>query len=174
MNRFVFFRWSVVALVTLISGCDRYFQQPSCHEHFQPGQTLPYVVDERGFALDPDTGLRWFRCQAGERLVGGQCIGQALELSQADALQYAKEFSAASGRVWRLPTVEEMGSLKQDKCLRPSVNTVVFPSVQISNYWTSSMGSGGDFFGCTVYTYQGNGFCREPVTNKRPFLLVLE
>jgi hypothetical protein len=174
MTRLHFERWALAAAALSLAGCERYFEQPSCHDHFQAGEIQHYVIDDRGVVLDQSTGTRWFQCQAGEQSVAGQCVGRALELSQADAQQYAKEFSEASGRTWRLPTVREMASLKQDQCHKPAINTRVFPSIQVNNYWTSSTSPNGRVFGCTSYTFNGHDFCREPVGNARPFLLVLD
>ncbi len=161
-------------MLLLLTGCERYLQQPSCNDYIQAGDFGSLSVDERGMAADRNTGTRWYRCQAGERFVDGQCVGRALELSQADAVQYAKEFSEASGNSWRLPTLREMATLRQDKCHKPAINTQVFPSIQIGNYWTSSSSPNGSYFGCTTYTFNGHDFCREPATNARPFLLVLD
>jgi hypothetical protein len=174
MKMMHFSKMALLLSVGTLASCERYLEQPSCHQYFQPGDMGHYSVDDRGVVVDKNSGTRWYRCQAGERLSGGRCVGRALELSQADALQYAKEFSEASGRSWRLPTVREMASLKQDKCHKPSVNTQVFNTVQISNYWTSSSSPNGAYFGCTSYTFNGHDFCREPASNERPFLLVLE
>jgi len=167
-------RWLTPLLALFLGGCERYLQQPSCHEAFKPGDLGRFTVDQRGVAVDPQSGTRWYRCQAGERYSGGQCVGRALELSQADAVQYAKEFSEASGRQWRLPTVREMAELKEGKCHKPAINPQVFPTVQISNYWTSSSSPNGGYFGCTTYTFNGHDFCREPVANERPFFLVMD
>ena len=58
--------------------------------------------------------------------------------------------------------------------LKAAINPQVFPTVQISNYWTSSSSPNGGYFGCTTYTFYGHDFCREPVANERPFFLVMD
>lgn len=157
-----------------LAGCDRYGQLPQCSSHFQPGEMGRFVIEASGSVYDPYNSTRWYRCNAGERFADGQCLGEAARLGLADATRYAEEFSAASGRTWRLPSQKEMTSLRQTACVNPAVNTQVFPGVQVENYWTSSKSPNGPGLGCTTYTYSGNAFCRETVDSPRLFMLVLD
>jgi len=157
-----------------LSGCDRYFDTPQCGAVFEPGQTEGFELDTQGSALHKASGVRWYRCSAGQRFANGQCIGEPLLLNQEDAQKYARDFSAASGRTWRLPTVDEMQSITVKHCKSPALNPNVFPSIRIDNYWTSSRSFNGPGLGCTTYTYNGNSFCKEARSIERPFLLVLE
>lgn len=157
-----------------LAGCDRYGQQPQCSSYFKPGDMSRFVAESHGSVRDRDSKTLWYRCNAGERFADGQCLGEAARLSLADAQRYAEEFSAASGRQWRLPTQKEMASLTESACVNPAINTQVFPGVQVDNYWTSSKSPNGPGLGCTSYTYSGNAFCRETIDSPRLFMLVLD
>lgn len=161
-------------LVWGLTGCERYFDTPQCGAWFEPGQTDGFELDAQGSALHKASGVRWYRCSAGQRFANGQCIGEPLLLSQEDAQKYAQDFSATSGRTWRLPTIDEMQAIRETRCKNPALNPHVFPAVRIDNYWTSTRSFNGPGLGCTTYTYNGNAFCREARSIERPFLLVLE
>ena len=159
--------------VSFLSACQRYEDIAQCADVQVEGDTGNFEASEDGMAVDKVTGMRWYRCNAGERFAGGQCLGTPAELVLADALAYAQEFSDASGRKWRLPTQDEMDTLRLDNCVNPSVNRNVFPSITVNNYWTSTPSNRNSALGCTTYTYDGNDFCSERKDVERPFLLVL-
>jgi hypothetical protein len=167
-------KWLGVGMcVWALVGCDRYAEPTQCRAFFEPGQAESFVLDEQGTALDGRTGLRWFRCHAGERFAGGQCLGQPLRLSQADAEAYAQEFALQSGHPWRLPTRQEMRTLRETRCVNPALNTAVFPSALVDQFRTSSPSRNGPRYSCTMYTFNGHQACRESALHERPFLLVL-
>lgn len=159
--------------VLLLSACQRYDNLPQCADAVSKGYTGYFEVSDDGLALDRVTGMRWYRCNAGERFKDGQCVGQHVELGLADALAYAEEFSQASGRRWRLPTQNEMDTLTLSHCVNPAINANVFPSVKVSNYWTSTESNRNSALGCTTYTFNGNDYCGERKDVPRPFLLVV-
>ena len=161
------------AALVLLAGCQRYENTPQCAEVTSAGYTGYFEVSDDGLARDRVTGTRWYRCNAGERFQDGQCVGKSVNLPLAEAFAYAEEFSRASGRQWRLPTQDEMETLRLDHCVNPSINPNVFPSVQVSNYWTSTKSTRNAVLGCTTYTYDGNNFCGERKDVERPFLLVV-
>jgi hypothetical protein len=162
-----------MAALLLLAGCPRYESKPQCAEVISEGYTGYFEVSDDGLARDRVTGTRWYRCNAGERFKDGQCVGNAVNLPLAEAFVYAEEFSRASGRQWRLPTQNEMDTLRLDHCVNPSINPNVFPSVQVSNYWTSTKSTRNAVLGCTTYTNDGNDFCGERKDVERPFLLVV-
>ena len=106
-------RCVVVAMMSLLllSGCQRYQDVPQCSEAISEGFTGYFKLDDNGLAVDQVTGTTWYRCSAGQRYQGGQCVGRPLLLGLADAHAYAEEFSRASGRKWRLPTQGEMATV---------------------------------------------------------------
>lgn len=158
----------------LLAGCERYSSLPQCSSVLDTGHPLAMQLEANGSALDKTEGLRWFRCSAGQRFSNDQCVGEAIELPRQEALAYAAEFAARAGQPWRVPTVSEMATLRQDHCTNPAVDTRIFPSIQITNYWTSSTSLNGPSMGCTTYTFNGNSICKEVLTQKRPFMLVMD
>ncbi len=157
-----------------LSACERYAEQARCGDYFAAGDWGHWQVDGQGLAIDTKTGLRWFRCNAGERFQDGQCLGDAQLMSKTDAVAYVADFAAASGKAWRLPTLKEMASLKETACTNPAINTQVFPSAKVEQYWASDRSRHGPQLACAYYSFSGNSYCRESVLNQRPFWLVLD
>ena len=163
----------VLGVAWALAACDRYVESTACADATQAGATGDFVVSDDGVAQNRITGTRWFRCSAGQRYVGGVCRGQALEVSLDEALAYVEEFSDASGRRWRLPTLAEMDTLAAPKCENPYLNRNVFPDVLIANYWASNDAKKNFPLGCVTYTYNGNQHCRQHREEPGPFFLVL-
>lgn len=160
--------------VWLLAGCERYSSLPQCSNVLDMGTPVAMALDAQGSALDTEEGLRWYRCNAGQRFSNGQCVGQAIDLTRQEALDYAAEFAARAGQAWRVPSLDEMGTLKQSKCHNPAIDTRIFPGIQVTNYWTSTPSRTGPKMGCTQYTFNGNTTCKELVSQKLPFLLVMD
>jgi hypothetical protein len=171
-------RWvggvAVLTVLGLLASCERYAEAPLCAEHFSTGDVGRWQLDAQGLAQDPQTGLRWFRCNAGERFADGQCLGEAHMMTKTDALAYVADFAESSGKQWRLPTLKEMGSLRETACTNPAVNTQVFPSAKVEQYWAADRSRHGQQLACAYYSFSGNSYCRESVLNQRPFWLVLD
>lgn len=163
-----------LAAVLALTGCDRYIQRPQCGTHIQPGDLGNWTLGEAGTARQSGTKLVWYRCNAGERFAGGQCIGEAMMLTLDDAKAYVAEVAAASGKPWRLPTRSEMADLREEACINPAVNPQVFPSIMVDHYWAADRSPNGPRHGCSFYTFNGNSFCRESIRQKRPFWIVLD
>ena len=165
---------SLMGGLAVLSGCSRYAEKVRCADHFAAGDLGRWQVDTQGLATDPKSGLRWFRCNAGERFQDGQCTGEAHLMSKTDALAYVTDFAESAGKAWRLPTLKEMGTLKETACTNPAVNTQVFPSAKVEQYWASDLSRHGQQLACAYYSFSGNSYCRESVLNQRPFWLVLD
>lgn len=164
---------AIVGLMGL-TACDRYQQPPQCSAYFQNGQTEEWSLEDSGTAVELKTGLRWYRCNAGERFTGGQCVGSPLVLNFDEAKRYVMEVAAASGQKWRLPTSAEVDRLKQTRCTNPAINSHIFPSVQVENYWTQDKSSAGDRYACVFYTYSGNQSCLQSASEQHPFWMVMD
>ena len=164
---------ALLAGLVLLSGCERYKPLPQCSDFIQSGDLQGWQLESTGTAVDPKTGLRWYRCNAGEKFVGGQCMGSALALTFADAQAYVAEVAAASGQPWRLPSADEVEQIRQTTCTNPAINSQVFPSVMVENYWVGSKGSIGRSNACAFYSYSGNISCLESASERRPFWMVL-
>ena len=160
--------------IAALSGCERYSQKPQCGSFFEAGQLQGWKLEDAGTAIDPETGLRWYRCNAGEKFQNSQCVGSPLELNFAQANAYVAEVAAASGKRWRLPTASEVKSITQTACTNPAINSQVFPTVLVENYWVSSKGAAGRSNACVFYSFSGNVSCLESADEKRPFWMVME
>ena len=170
-------RCGVIGLLVaagLLSSCDRHHTLPQCGSVLvgDPGRSWALGTD--GTARQAAAGLTWYRCNAGERFVNGACVGEALRVSHTEALQYAQDFSSASGRAWRLPTVEEMRDLRQSSCHNPAIDTRVFPSARADHYWSAESGPRGFGLACSVYTFNVMAQRRDDAAPPRLFWLVLD
>lgn len=67
----------------------------------------------KGMWKDPNTGLIWDRCNAGQTWNGTTCVGTALKLARYDTLNYVRDFTRTGGHNdWRLPLIGELASLR--------------------------------------------------------------
>lgn len=164
-----------VAVIGLaLASCGRYRDKPSCQDTFAAGDTQGFVILEGGLARGAQSGLTWYRCNAGQQFRGDSCHGESLLLNLQEARAFLSEVSAASGKTWRLPTVDEMKTIRVDQCENPAVNPQVFPALYSDSYWNHDLSGHAGPLGCSTNTFNGVSFCREFVEHKRPFLMVLD
>ncbi len=167
--------WSTLTLVICflsLSACDLKKKDVKCHDFFKPGDRGGFEYPSKGIALFKENGTQWYRCAAGQKYLHNKCKGESLKVTWDDAVSYAQEFSEKTGSTWRLPSKSEMKSIMESQCHAPTLNTNVFPSAEVSNYWTASRGFHQDQFKCAVFTYNGNLSCRQTRKASLPFLLV--
>lgn len=162
----------IFALALSLSSCDYYAQLPNCDEYFKNKPSHSFSTDNRGLAEDKNTGLLWYRCSAGQSYKNSECKGETLHLNWDEAVAFAKEFSEKSGKKWRIPSKKELKSIMVNKCINPAVDVRVFKGLEVNNFWTSSDSLNSDLFRCSVYSFKGDLFCRQPKTTELPFLLV--
>ena len=97
--------------------------------------------------LDLRTGLVWQRCPLG--LSGSDCQLGTLKISDSwqFALRDARNFAEQENKGWRLPTIKELRSIVEERCLNPAINRTIFPNTVPSNmmydvrywgYWSAS------------------------------------
>ncbi|WP_438465894.1 DUF1566 domain-containing protein [Marinomonas sp. PE14-40] len=97
-----------------------------------------FTINE-GQVFDAKTNLTWQRCSLGTRWSSAEsCTGKVEYLS----LREAKERVALFSDGWRLPNIEELFSLLDMDCTKPSINTKYFSdlveSAEGSPYWSST------------------------------------
>ncbi len=101
-------------------------------ERFSPN-TLGTVIDNK-------TGLMWKKCSEGQ--TGSSCTGRAKTFSWEQAFEYVQTLNKNTGfegySDWRLPTINELRSLIEERCVNPAVNAEVFPNTLSKAFWTSS------------------------------------
>ena len=88
---------------------------------------------------DSRQGLIWDRCSAGEHWQAGRCDGTIRLMTLDEARRYAVQ----RGPGWRLPTLDELSGLIDDRCQSPAIDTRIFPNVRAreegrSSYWTDT------------------------------------
>ncbi len=101
---------------------------------------------------DTQTGLIWQRCSLGQTWSGTNCTGTAGTYNWTNALQTAKNI----GNGWRVPNINELGSLIELACASPSINETYFPNTKSFSYLSSSTLAASTDYAWIVYFAQGN------------------
>jgi hypothetical protein len=165
----------LITSAMLLLGCDIHKSELKCEDAIEAydKQRFEGYTDELGSAIDPKTGITWYRCPAGKRFVNYVCKGETLRLSWDEAVAFASEFSEKSGVAWRLPTRKEMKSIIEPNCIAPALNPNVFKDAEVANHWLSDPNTlHQDQFRCAINSYSGNISCRQARIIKQPFMLV--
>ncbi|OQX13951.1 MAG: hypothetical protein BWK73_10765 [Thiothrix lacustris] len=90
-----------------------------------------------GTLIDTYTGLMWKKCLEGQN--GERCVGQALRMewdSAANLAQLVGSDNFAGYNGWRLPTLDELNSIVELRCVEPSANLEVFPQMPAVGLWS--------------------------------------
>lgn len=99
--------------------------------------TTRFVLKKDQF-YDRETGLTWQRCSVGMHWEKNQCHGEVALMS----LPEAKEKAKSLGGGWRVPNIDELGSLIEARCTYPSVNTEILTDIhdmdEGSPYWSQT------------------------------------
>ena len=87
--------------------------------------------NQNGSVTDKLTGLQWARCSLGQTFENGVCRGEAHQLPWAIV-------SLVIEKGWRLPEMAELNSLVELRCIRPAINTALFPNTIAAAYWSAT------------------------------------
>jgi len=90
-----------------------------------------FVLLRDGTLVDRHNGLRWQRCAVGQHWNGTGCSGEAAMLTRAGAAHH-------SGNGWRLPTLQELGSIVELRCRQPAIDLTLFPNAPAGNFWSAT------------------------------------
>ena len=118
----------VSAQTCLSSGLE-----PTPETDFSEVTSSPYLHDT--------TDLVWKRCAEGQTWDGTTCAGEAVKYTWQEALQLAQEASNEDLLGWRLPNVKELAAIAERQCVRPAVNSTLFPETPPDDFWTSTPSS---------------------------------
>ncbi len=114
--------------------------------------TIPESTPSERFRIDGNevvdllTGLVWQRCPLG--LSGSDCQHGSLDTrTWRLALSDARDLAARENKGWRLPTIKELRSIVEERCLNPAINYNLFPNtvptgitynIRFWRYWSAS------------------------------------
>jgi hypothetical protein len=95
-----------------------------------------------GTVTDTNTGLMWQQDEAGT-------------MTWTEALSYCENLQLANYADWRLPNRNELQSLIDYSKHDPAIDTVAFPDVTSSDYWSSTTYVNNSVFAWIVYFGSG-------------------
>ncbi|MGS2720712.1 Lcl C-terminal domain-containing protein [Paraglaciecola aestuariivivens] len=125
-------------LLWLTLAFSTWAQSQTCLTDYDPNLLTKFVENGDGTVTDTELGLVWMQCSLGQTWQNDTCEGDASELTWQQALISAHGFTYAGQTGWRVPNVKELASLTDHACVRPAINTVVFPNTSSDDYWTST------------------------------------
>jgi hypothetical protein len=144
-------------------------------ERANQSKPAPLIADRfrengDGTVTDITTKLQWMRCPMGQTWTGSACQGDASRYKLEDAQQLRPSFAGNSD--WRLPTIDELGSLVvcssgapsnwtkegtgcRGDYQRPTIQTAAFPNTPSSYFWSDSPYFGSSSVAWVVYFSNG-------------------
>ena len=93
------------------------------------------VSEDGAYVIDVKAKLAWPRCVEGMKWDGKTCKGQALLLTQAEAMALAAARKAADGMNWRLPRVTDLQKLTSQKTGQTGLDLKLFPGSPREWHW---------------------------------------
>ena len=127
----------VVGSVLLFSSANLVMAQ-QCQGNIPASTPVQRFNDQgNGTLIDTQTGLMWKKCLEGQ--VGERCGGQAVRMEWDSAANLTKlvgsdKFAGYTG--WRLPTLDELNSIVEQRCSEPAANLDVFPRMPAVGVWS--------------------------------------
>lgn len=130
---------NIISLYLLLAQPATVLATQTCRTLDLP-QSAPndrYTVNNSGTVTDKTTGLIWKRCSEGQSGAGCE-KGAAATYNWGEAFALAASADFDGSRSWRLPTVDELGTLLEYQCTMPAINLAVFPATPATNFWTAT------------------------------------
>lgn len=104
--------------------------------------SIPESTPDSRFIVDGEevtdivTGLIWQRCPLGQ--AGSDCSdGGYVFYTWQEALKAAASW-ATEDKAWRLPNINELRSIVEERCYNPAINLSVFPFPYYATFWSGS------------------------------------
>lgn len=122
----------------LLSCANWAMAQQQCQGNIPASTPVQRFNDQgNGTLIDTHTGLMWKKCLEGQD--GERCGGQAVRMEWDSAANLAQltgsdKFAGYTG--WRLPTLDELNSIVEQRCSEPAVNLDVFPRMPAVGVWS--------------------------------------
>lgn len=115
----------------------------TCERDFIPASTpdSQLIDNGDGTITDSKTGLIWKKCFEG--VSGASCeTGSPNSFTWQAALQQPEIVNSEGGFAgstgWRLPDINELGSIVEEQCFDPAINLIRFPNTPSLNVWSGS------------------------------------
>lgn len=89
-----------------------------------------------GTVTHKKTGLIWQRCALGQTWSGSTCSGTASDYSWEQMQTLKNRFAGKTD--WRVPDINELGTIVEFKSLEPAINKGIFPNTPAAYFWSSS------------------------------------
>ncbi len=117
-----------------------------------------FVDNGDGTITDSKTGLMWKKCLEG--LSGNNCesgaTGSFTWQKTLQQLNIVNNSGGFAGHIdWRLPNINELVSLVEEKCVSPAINLNRFPNTPNSGVWSGSPYADNSDSAWSVYFYDG-------------------
>lgn len=126
--------------VLLLTSANWAFSKQICQNHLPASTPVQRFNDQgNGTLIDTYTGLMWKKCLEGQ--TGERCVGQALRIEwsgTAKIVQSVNHDKFAGHTDWRLPTLDELNSIVEKRCVGPAANLELFPGLSAIGLWSSN------------------------------------
>jgi hypothetical protein len=115
--------------------CVRGIPEQPYTDHFLRGETGGSY-----WTQDSATQKRWQACPAGMAATSDSCTGTATLMTWAEALSYCEGLDAAAIDTWRLPNIQELMTIVDDRLASPAIDTSAgaFPGAISEVFWSST------------------------------------
>ena len=110
--------------------------------------------------FDTKTKLTWKICAEGQSFSGGHCTGKATGFTWNNAMQIFGD----KGNNWRLPNVDELGSIVEGHCQNPAINIGIFPDTSPFHFWSATVYATNSDYALAVGFDQGHIISRDKTT----------
>ena len=132
-----------IALISLLLLSPVMAVAQSCYDGIP--ETTPiarFTVNTDGTISDSVTGLMWQSCSYGQTYNNdsGLCENNALKITWQEALRGAVNDRTGNYSDWQVPSIKELASILEHRCVTPSINESVFKGNKSENYWTNTSG----------------------------------
>ncbi len=114
-----------------------------CHPKTYPSTPAEqFKAHANGTVTDTKTKLTWMRCSIGMHWKEETCVDVAAKYEWKDAARFIKRLNGDGGYAgysdWRLPTLKELESIVEHRCINPAINQEIFPATPPTGFWSST------------------------------------
>lgn len=131
-------------LILFVMLCLGFFAAPifaqQCRPDINPTTQLSRFIKKNGEILDQFHNVLWMRCSVGQRWNTEKkiCTGRAANLSRQQTLSYINQLNSDQDHQWRLPSLPELTSLTELRCIDPAINLKIFNNTPPTHYWSAT------------------------------------